>query len=170
MNEKAGAVERQLKGMGVIPSESIEFSGKKHLALSLLIPILIHGLYDYCLMVGDYILIIAFYGLLIGLYIYCFGVIRKMSATDMLDNRYVASMLVWKYPGIAEKFRQATAQSGYNPGVPTYGQPGVNPGAPTYGQPGYNRETIAYGQSDVVREAIPDDQPDFNTETTASSN
>ena len=149
MNEKAGAVERQLKGMGVIPSESIEFSGKKHLALSLLIPILIHGLYDYCLMVGDYILIIAFYGLLIGLYIYCFGVIRKMSATDMLDNRYVASMLVWKYPGIAEKFRQVTAQPGYNPGAPTYGQPGVNPGAPTYGQPGYNPGAATYGQPGV---------------------
>lgn len=105
-----------------------------------------------------------------------------MSATDMLDNRYVASMLVWKYPDISEKFRQATAQSGYNPGAATYGQPGVTPGAPTYGQPGYNpgAQTYGqpgynlgaptYGQSDVVREAIPDDQPDFNTETTANSN
>ena len=57
--------------------------GKKfNLALSIITPMLLHGLYDYCLMTELVIAKILFFVILIFLYVYMFVGINKLSKED----------------------------------------------------------------------------------------
>jgi RsiW-degrading membrane proteinase PrsW (M82 family) len=51
----------------------------KNLFLSLLVPILIHGFYDYCLFTGNPILVVLFYIFVILIYIFAFRRVIKLS-------------------------------------------------------------------------------------------
>ena len=51
----------------------------RNLFLSLLVPILIHGFYDYCLFTGNPILVVLFYIFVILIYIFAFRRIIKLS-------------------------------------------------------------------------------------------
>lgn len=106
MYEKAGRKERALKRDGLIAPNVKEFSGKMQLFLSLLIPILAHGLYDYCCTVGTWFATIALYAFVLFLYIYCFGRIKKMSRDDMMDNTYSNILVLRKYPHLHEAIKE----------------------------------------------------------------
>lgn len=106
MHEKAAARERELKAAGYITANAREFSGKKYLGLSLLIPVLVHGFYDFCCFVGETWAVLTFYGFLIFLYIYCFGKVRKMSKADTDDNSFTAAMIVRKYPTLIRTIQE----------------------------------------------------------------
>lgn len=95
--DKAGTIERQLKAEGIVQSRT-EISGKRQMRLSLLMPVLAHGLYDFCCTLDSGIGVLAFYTFIIVLYIYCFGKIKKMSVSDAPQERYVLGILVKKYP------------------------------------------------------------------------
>ena len=85
--------------MGLIDVKN-PFSGKKYMALSLIIPVLTHGFYDYCCTVGSSLAVIVFYAFLLFLYIYCFGKIKSISKIDGPDNKVVAGLLAKKYPNL----------------------------------------------------------------------
>lgn len=51
----------------------------KNLFLSLLVPVLIHGFYDYCLFTGNPILVVLFYIFVILIYIFAFRRVIKLS-------------------------------------------------------------------------------------------
>ena len=53
-----------------------EYKHNKYRILSVLVPVLIHGMYDYCIIVGGYFIFI-FGALLISLYIVVFKVIKR---------------------------------------------------------------------------------------------
>ncbi len=95
--DKAGTIERQLKAEGIVQSRT-EISGKRQMILSLLMPVLAHGLYDFCCTLDSGIGVLAFYAFIIVLYVYCFGKIKKMSAADAPQERFVLGMLLKKYP------------------------------------------------------------------------
>ncbi|MBQ4516963.1 MAG: PrsW family intramembrane metalloprotease [Clostridia bacterium] len=95
--DKAGTIERQLKAEGIVQSRT-EISGKRQMILSLLMPVLAHGLYDFCCTLDSGIGVLAFYAFIIVLYVYCFGKIKKMSASDAPQERFVLGMLLKKYP------------------------------------------------------------------------
>ncbi len=92
--------EVKLKSIGAIPQNAVEFSGKRDLVFSLLMPVLAHGFYDYCCSADKWWSTIAFVVFLIFLYIFCFGRIRKMSDADMIDTRAALTMLSKKYPAV----------------------------------------------------------------------
>lgn len=76
------------------------------LFLSLLIPVLAHGLYDYYCTVGTLFATIALYVFLLFLYIYCFRRIKKMSKDDMLDNTYSNILVLRKHPHLTEVIKE----------------------------------------------------------------
>lgn len=101
MYEKARQQEQSLKKAGLISHGAIEFSGNTYLLLSLSIPILAHGLYDYCCTLGTTLATISLYAFIIFLYIYCFKKIKSMSKGDMDDTTYSNVMVLRKYPHLA---------------------------------------------------------------------
>lgn len=108
--EQAKTMERALKKRGLVDKNSKEISGKHHLICSLLVPVLAHGLYDYCCTAETVWANIVFYALLIFLYVYCFKRIKEMSKGDMEDKRFAAVMVFKKYPHLLEALRLETEQ------------------------------------------------------------
>lgn len=100
--EKAKEQELSLKQAGLIYSGTKEFSGKKYLFLSLLIPVLAHGLYDYCCEIDTAPATFTLYAFILFLYIYCFGKIKKMSKGDAADVTISTAMVMKKYPHLVE--------------------------------------------------------------------
>lgn len=100
--EKAKQQEIALKQAGLIRSGAKEFSGKKYLFLCLLVPILGHGLYDYCCTIDTALATFTLYAFVLFLYIYCFGKIKKMSNSDALDVTVSTAMVIKKYPYLVE--------------------------------------------------------------------
>lgn len=95
--DKANDLEKRFENLGII-SVKKPFSGKKYMVLSLIVPVLVHGFYDYCCTVASTLLVIIFYGSLIFLYIYCFRKIKSMSKIDTPDKKIIVGLLVRKYP------------------------------------------------------------------------
>ena len=110
MFEKAHRYEKGLKNAGVIPQSVKEFSEIKYLALSLIVPIGIHGFYDYCCEYGSTYSTIALYALVIFLYIYCFRKVFKLSKGDMSDEAYSSALVLLKYPQLVDSLQARTAQ------------------------------------------------------------
>lgn len=98
MTAMAREQERRMKWAGLIPADAQEFNPKPYLVRSLLVPILLHGLYDYCCMAGSVIATLGLYAIVIAMYIVCFRRIRLMSRCDTDDIRYTAGMIRRKYP------------------------------------------------------------------------
>jgi len=88
--------EKQLAAKGTIRiSRPINPNGGKW--MSLLIPVLVHGFYDYCLFVGSTVLVIIFYIFLIAMYFVCFNRIRHFSKADHGIENYAAALVLAKY-------------------------------------------------------------------------
>ena len=96
--DKAAIKERKLKEEGLVSKSVPEFSGKKYAVLSLIVPTFAHGLYDYCCTSDSWLAMLVFFAFLIGMYIYCFGKVKKMSVKDAPVSSYVFSLLAKKYP------------------------------------------------------------------------
>lgn len=111
MCEKAKEKERALKKAGLITANAAEFSGKRYLWLAVVIPVLTHGLYDYCCTIGGILSTIGLYGFVLFLYIYCFGKIKKMSKKDTDDNTYSTALVLEKYPLLLERIREQANSS-----------------------------------------------------------
>lgn len=60
----------------------------RYLFLSMIIPILIHGFYDFCLLTGNYIFLMIYLVFIVSLYVISISNARKMQRIDhLLDSR-----------------------------------------------------------------------------------
>ncbi len=105
---KKDRAETELKRLSLISPKGAQLPEKRFLLLSLLMPVLAHGLYDYSCTVGSSLAEGIFYGFLIFLYIYCFAKIRKMLKYDTSDNTYANRILIAKYPQFSHFFGEET--------------------------------------------------------------
>ena len=103
MYEKARKIEISLKDEGLISKNATEFSGKRFLTMSLIIPVLAHGLYDYCCTVDSIWATLGLFAFVLFLYIYCFGKIKKTSKADRDDITISKAMVRKKYPHLYDK-------------------------------------------------------------------
>ncbi len=103
MYEMAGKTERSLKSEGLIAKNAVEFSGKRFLVMSLIMPVLAHGLYDYCCTVDSVWATLGLYAFVLFLYIYCFGKIKKVSKEDTDDVTFSNAMVRKKYPQFSDR-------------------------------------------------------------------
>ena len=63
---------------------------KKNLILSITIPILLHGIYDYCLFTNNIFFFLLFLVILIFIYIYSVNIVKKMAG---VPNNFVTSII-----------------------------------------------------------------------------
>ena len=101
---RANALERSYKVNGFILPSAPEFTYKKYLLLSLLMPVLAHGFYDFCCSVDYSLATVGLYAFVIFLYVYCFRKISKMSRMDGDNNTLAFGIVVKKYPHLVEYF------------------------------------------------------------------
>lgn len=103
----AHQTEIECRRKGLIDSTLPEFSEKKHLLMSLLIPTLVHGFYNFCLSMGQTFYLLVDLALVICLYVHCFGRIKSTSKQDTHTMLCVLKLLETKYPGFANIAEQA---------------------------------------------------------------
>ena len=102
------------------------------LVLSIAVPTLIHGLYDFTLSIGSVPAVVLFYIGLAGLYVFCFLRIRRLSSIDA-DQRTVAlNMLAAEYPFLGDRLPQFIAMQENPVFGPGYGANGYAAGNGTY--------------------------------------
>ncbi len=103
--DKTAETEEYLKSIDAIPQTSKNTTKTRWVWLMLLVPVFAHGLYDYCCTYGTRLAVFVFYAFLIGMYVYCFGKIKKMSAGDAPVASYVYMLLLRKYPELGERLQ-----------------------------------------------------------------
>ena len=112
INKKAGSYRDHLTAKhGYIDTVKDPFPTKRFLALSLLVPTLVHGLYDFLLMTENILCILVFLGVVIWLYIYCFKKVSKLSKKDGPDTTIAKAAVFEKYPALAILEQQSEKMS-----------------------------------------------------------
>lgn len=107
VTDKAAFIEKTLKCNGVISEKLPEESSKKYVFLSVLLPILAHGFFDFCLFEGSLLLVIIYLLFVAFLYFFCIGKIRKMSEADSAVVNYGILTVLKKYPEKTEDIKRA---------------------------------------------------------------
>lgn len=98
--QKAKSVEQKWISDGnALPEGKKPFRTKRSARLSLIMPTLAHGFYDFCCMVDSTVFVLGFYVFVAFLYAYCFSKIKAMSNADAPSRTYVELLLRRKYGG-----------------------------------------------------------------------
>lgn len=100
--KKARNQERALKENGYIRNNIEEFKSGKFLFMSLFVPVMIHGFYDYTCTIGTVVMDFIFYAFLYSLYFICFRKVRKMSKIDTIDTAFATRMVINKHKNLAQ--------------------------------------------------------------------
>ena len=98
--DKAAQIETELVSQGVISHVIAPFSSKTSKRNSLIIPVMVHGFYDFCCTINSILAIVVFYSFIIFLYVHCFKKIKQMSSMDTDDITYAKRLVVKKYQNV----------------------------------------------------------------------
>ena len=138
MRRKAAELENRLRASGVIAPGQNSFPSGGLLALSLFMPVLAHGFYDFCATIDSAVFTVIFLLFLGFLYFICFINVRKLSKADTYSASLSMDMVLKKHPEAAaylqtspeyaSLFYQASVQQPIN-------QPYAQPQYPQYQQP-----------------------------------
>lgn len=133
--------EKYLKQLGIIDKNAVEYTGKKYIIQAVIIPILVHGIYDFGCFVNINLLPI---GLIIAGYIYCFRKVNNISKMDNIDSVYVSWLLNKKYPDLLQRIADYQQTEDYQRRFqqPQYQQPQYQ--QPQYQQPQYQQPQYQY--------------------------
>lgn len=102
----AGGIEKLLIANRVISVREPYFKSGRLLFLSLLVPILCHGFYDFCATIDSWVFTILFFAFLIFLYVICFIRVHKLSKLDAPTGIAAISLVLKRYPASYEYLRQ----------------------------------------------------------------
>ena len=97
---KARKGEEWLSENGYIKIKRGGFDYKRERNLSLLVPILFHGTYNFCCAVERTWALIAFLVFVVFMYVHCFKKLKQISRKDATNDAYVVALLMQKYPGL----------------------------------------------------------------------
>ena len=90
--------EKYFANLGMLTVRPPEFKYSGYLVKAIILPILIHGFYDFCLFTENETFVGIYFIFLIALYIICFARIKKLSKADKEDYELIPMMLCQKYP------------------------------------------------------------------------
>jgi len=145
LGKNLSLVEQEYHRLGYIDrivTDKYQLPYLNQLVMALLVPIAVHGMYDFLLSFSSWLATIVFVAFLVLLYVYCFSKINKLSKEDQHEVNLIAGVLNRRYPYLYPRIRQAMArqQMQYNP----FTQRSYNPySAPTQNtpyQPGSNNQ------------------------------
>lgn len=101
--EKAAIAEKNLIRLGFAEKGGkAPFDYKKEKWLSLIVPVIFHGIYDFCCVVNAWWATVVFYGFVLFMYIYCFAKIKETAAKDLPMMERVSALLANKYPEVSD--------------------------------------------------------------------
>lgn len=104
--ELASRMEAYYSSIGLLRFRGEKISYTSSAILSLLIPVLFHGFYDFCLSANIDFLLFVFVIFMIMLYTVCFKQINKAAKFDAPDTTAAISLIYVKYPEFLEYARQ----------------------------------------------------------------
>ncbi len=114
INRKSNIYKNELMAKHNLTDDSRNpFPTKRFLALSLWMPVLVHGLYDFLLMTENVFCILVFIGFMIAMYIYCFKKIGKLSRSDRSDLELAKSAVFEKYPDLAAMEMRSESENSF---------------------------------------------------------
>ena len=96
---------------GMLPANRPPFSETRDLVLSILMPTLCHGFYNFCLNMGSPMYLLAVLALVVCLYIFCFRHIKSTSNQDTHILLCVLKLMESKYPGFSNMVTQEMHQT-----------------------------------------------------------
>lgn len=102
--KRVGVFENLLKKRGFISEVYQPKKTGRLLALALIMPVLAHGFYDYCLSIESTVSMIAFNVFLMLMYFHCFAKIKKFSAKDRYTDNLAIALVTKKHPQTQEYF------------------------------------------------------------------
>ena len=100
VKHQAKANEKKLKEAGIIDKKTKEFTSRIFIVMSLVMPTLAHGFYNFCYNINKTWSTVIFCMFLGFLYVFCFDRVKRMSNTDMINSKYVIVLLYKKYPAV----------------------------------------------------------------------
>ena len=103
---KIVTMEGQLRQTGLVPAGVAAFVPGGNRYKALLVPILAHGVYNFCCSLNSVIALVIFVMFVGFMYTNCFLKIQKLSYTDGYSSDYAKGMLVKKYPGLEGYIRE----------------------------------------------------------------
>ncbi len=106
IEDKIVMMEQQLIQDNAAVSGAVDFVPGKHRIKTLLMPILAHGLYDFCCVIGTTAAMVLFLLFVIYMYHSCFKTIKKISFVDGYSNFYAKGYLVKKYADLENYIRE----------------------------------------------------------------
>lgn len=95
--KKAKNVEDALIKESIITNKKRLPGYKKYAFSSLLIPVILHGFFNFCLSVDSTVLILCYIVFIIALYVISFKAIKKMSQNDKYEEFYVEKIIKSEY-------------------------------------------------------------------------
>ena len=112
--KEAAEIEEKYIKRGFIERKVGSFPYKENKRLSIIVPVLMHGAYDFCCFVNEAWSTVAFYVLVIFMYIYCFGKIEETSRKDAPIEDYVIRTLAKTYPELPDRIEAERQMMGIN--------------------------------------------------------
>lgn len=106
--EDAAKMEEELIRGGYIAKTKRPFNCRVDKYLSLIVPIMLHGIYNYCCSSQSLTTTAVFYGFVIFMYIYCFRKIKETSIEDAPTTEKIKALVIKKYPEIEYLFEENT--------------------------------------------------------------
>ncbi|MBQ4543293.1 MAG: PrsW family intramembrane metalloprotease [Clostridia bacterium] len=101
--DKAQELESYYQIKGLIDSTQPGFNSKSLRIKSFVIPVVLHGTYNYCCSVGTKVATAFLVMLLFFMYSHCFRKIRLLSKNDGNNISYARALLLKKYPDLKEE-------------------------------------------------------------------
>jgi len=108
---EASKLEISCVSNGIISARKPYISGKNYLRLSIIFPVLAHGVYDYFCSYPSTLFTVLFYAFLLALYVTQFRRISYISKFDRSELTVANGILVNKYPQLREYFIQQRQMS-----------------------------------------------------------
>ena len=111
------------------------YDPRSKLVLSVVLPTVVHGVYDFCCSVDEYFWVVVFYLLLAGLYLYAFRSVKKMSKVDADDMTVATWLVAEKHPDFKAAIERFSAEQAQPGNVAGYTSAGASAAAPPFAPP-----------------------------------
>ncbi len=102
VNLKGIQAEKNLRTQGLLPEGPARIGYSFSGPLSLIVPVLAHGLYDFCLFWYNPLTMVIFFVFVTFMYIFCFSQIHRASVSDHQHCSLIFKILKRKYPQLTE--------------------------------------------------------------------
>ena len=96
-------LEKDAISRGMLPASRKKINTKRQMMLTLLVPVLGHGFFDFCLSTDETFFLVVFYIFLAGLYIFCFRRINKFSMADITYDSLLITVFLKRNPELLRK-------------------------------------------------------------------